>query len=229
LKILIHIGKGIAKSNPYGVNYRQIVETIGYPKKRDGNFKFFANEAFYHDYFVQLFGQAPEPYVFESHILNVGLTGVLVFPLSKDEIQDQLYKYFTDYCAAHAEITFDFRALYPLMVEWHNILNVAYPVQPRAKALFKSHFLDNLKAEHLASFIELYDPMSKFYKFNMQWISEFFSTIPEFIDFIDHAPNIDKLDERYLEFKRFYDAVVASGRGAVEFIFYHLNKINKNL
>ncbi len=225
LKILIYIGKKKYPINGgFGINYKQISETIAYPIASRVKIRIFDTEKAYKEYFAEFFKSAPEPYVFEGHILMAGLTGVDDFPLEPKEIEDILFSYFETYCSNHNEINTDFRQLHKVVVEKNDSYNYDYPIQARAQTLFLNYFKQHITICEMSGFIRLHDPFEKYYIFDTPWINYIFESFDNMINFLQTNENFDKDSDCYKEFMDYRQAVKDSPYPAIQYPFKFLFK-----
>jgi len=227
LKILIEIERQkMIKRGAYGLKYAQLVNVLRFPVK-NAPVRFFDSIEDYLDYVRHLFNNAPDPYVFEAHLLMAVLVSKDEIGLSNVEIQDQLFEYLKQYAEHHPEITSDFRQLHPAVVEKDQDRYDQYPIQQRAQMLFKEHFKKYLKACELSGFIKKhFDPHGDYYMFDSTWVAEIFETHENFMEYTRTASNIDRQSGCYKEFGAFAEAVEKSSHPAIEFSFEHLKKEN---
>lgn len=218
LNMLIDIGKyQLEQTTQYGINYKQIIDTLSYPVSRKGQVDFFDEEGQYIDFLRSFFKDAKDPYVFESNILANALT--IYFPLKREEIQNQLFNYLEKYCSTHKEITKEFRDLHRNAVRKDDGYIDESQTIKKAQDLFVNYFKEYLKGSSLSSFIQQFSPEVEKFHLAQDWIKVFFPTMNEFEKFLEESENVKIEREHYEEFMRFYAKCKIEHYAAVEFHF----------
>lgn len=224
LKILIEIARyQYIKGGVYGINYRQIIETLSYPDSKT-NILLFKNRSEYLEYLRQLFRNALEPFIIESSILSSALTQYFKLPLSDLEIQSQLMEYFRKYCAENKRVTTEFRSLHTNTVKRSNSFGKDFELLPEAEELFVSHFLSYITGKELNGFIKHTSGGTDLFQIDKDWLKTFFlePIWLNFENFLKTAENIKKDEKYYEEFLKFYDLFKNANYKSVEFIFEYL-------
>jgi hypothetical protein len=223
LKILVEIGKyQIQENGTYGVNYRQIIDTLNYPQMRNGNIRLFQSKEEYSDYLKHFFETAVDPFVFESNILVASLTPVVALNLDTLDIHQLLFKYFETYCKTHNSITTEFRELYKNCVKRVEGRHDDYETLEGAEELFRNYFQNNLNGSELASFVRQTNPESEEFNLTMDWIKTVFGSLAFFEKYLGAAEKIRVEIEHYTEFMQFYNQAKAADFRSIPFTFQHL-------
>jgi hypothetical protein len=219
-KILIEIGKHQAKdTGMFGINISPIIDALEYPNKK---LKFFESVEQYKNYILNIFENAPEPYIFESFILHVALTKNKDFTIDKIKIEDLLFNYINTYTENHKELSVDLSMLRNNVVKAPEYATTNLKVQPRADELYKSHLRKYLKDCELAGFIKHTNPGEEYFQIAESWVIENFESLDSFDEYLRTATNLDKESNCYLEFMEFYEQYKEVKPRAVIFTFKHL-------
>lgn len=225
-KILIDIAKHQhLEGGVYGINYREIIDVLNYPRIPNGTgYHFFENADDYTNYVWQIFEDAPDPYIIEGSILVAALSPYASLPFADNQIEDQLLKYFKKYCRDHKEITNEFRELYQNAVKKTATYGREFSYQEEAEYLFKQHFLKYLTGQQLSGFIIQATPGNSTFILNTPWLKTFFGPPlwNSFEKYLDKADNIKQEKQYYDEFKEFYFKLKANNYNEVEFAFLNL-------
>jgi len=219
LLILLEIGKyQFNKNGPYGINYREIIDVLNYPDKRTQTL-FFDDKVAYINYVREFFTNAHDPFTFEGGILTAALTHIVRLPLSDKEIEDFLLGYFKKYCAAHKEITADFRELYRNAVTRKSEYGSELVPIPEAKELFILYFRTYLKSSELGTFIRQIEPGVELFEIQREWLNVFFPSWTDFEKYLETAENVRKEMPPYSEFLSFYDKLKSNSYNPIKFEF----------
>lgn len=222
-KILVDIGKyQMNASEKYGINYRQIIDTLNYPKSQKD--KIFETIEQYEEFVRSFFKNAPDPYLFEGNILSASLTPFVNLSLSFEEIQLQLFNYLKQYCDNHFKITLEFRDLHTNVIKTKNGNYHEDNMVQKAQELFVEHYKEYLTGKELTGFIQHTEPQTDFFNIEFSWIKTFF---PQDVwnDFESYIKNTERLKEdldHYNEFMTFFEKFKLNNYQSVEYVFNHL-------
>lgn len=227
IKIQLELGRiQIKGNNPYWLDYSQIVKNLQYPIESK-SIRLYEKEDDYAKFIRNLFTQAPEPPIYESHLIArlIGgmSSGTIEFVLSSDELSTINLNFFRQYCESHKEITPEFRQLHSNSIEANNDGHgSSYRIIGSAEVMFLNYFKKFLNACELAGFIRQTSPGYDFFYIDKEWLFRIFDNWTNFEDYLNSSESIKKDVKCYEEFRAFYDKTKGSDYSPIEFHFEHL-------